>query len=120
MSSARPFVSNTTRPSRTTFHRTDNDMLIAYSRRSEDGKNLLLVVVNLDPHHAQSGWVDLDLRALGLAPDAAFQAHDLIGDARYVWRGARNFVSLDPASMPAQIFVIRRHLRTERSFEYYL
>ncbi len=71
----------------TTFHRTDNDMLIAYSRRSQDGQNLLLAVVNLDPHHVQSGWMDLDLGALGLAPDTAFQAHDLIGDARYVWRG---------------------------------
>jgi starch synthase (maltosyl-transferring) len=104
----------------TIFHRTDNDMLIAYSRRSEDAQNLLLAVVNLDPHHAQSGWVDLDLPALGLAADTAFQAHDLIGDARYVWRGARNFVSLDPASMPAQIFRLRHHVRTERNFEYYL
>ncbi|HXU63603.1 MAG TPA: maltotransferase domain-containing protein [Polyangia bacterium] len=104
----------------TTFHRTDNDTLICYSRRSEDGQNLLLIVVNLDPHHAQSGWVDLDLPALGLTPDASFQAHDLIGDGRYLWRGARNFVSLDPAAMPAQIFRLRHHLRTERSFEYYL
>ncbi len=104
----------------TVFHRTDNDTLLCYSRREPDGDNVLLVVVNLDPHHAQSGWLDLDLAALGIAPDAGFQAHDLIGDGRYLWRGSRNFVSLEPSSMPAQIFRLRHHLRTERSFEYYL
>jgi len=104
----------------TVFHRTDNDMLLCYSRRSAQDDNVLLVVVNLDPHHAQSGWLDLDLWELGIAPDAAYQAHDLIGDGRYLWRGPRNFVSLEPSSMPAQIFRLRHHLRTERSFEYYL
>jgi starch synthase (maltosyl-transferring) len=104
----------------TVFHPTDNDTLICYSRRSDDGESLLLVVVNLDFYHAQSGWLTLDLRALGMEPNASFQAHDLIGDARYLWRGARNFVSLDPAVMPAHIFRIRHHVRSERSFEYYL
>ncbi len=104
----------------TVFHPTDNDALICYSRRSDDSQNLLLIAVNLDPHHPQSGWVDLDLDALGIPADAAFQAHDLIGDGRYLWRGARNFISLDPGAMPAQIFRLRHHLRTERNFEYYL
>ncbi len=104
----------------TRFHRTDNEMLICYSRQSADGENRLLVVVNLDPHHNQSGWIDLDLHALGVGPDEGFQVHDLIGDGRYLWRGPRNFVSLDPGAMPAQIFRLRHHLRTETSFEYYL
>jgi starch synthase (maltosyl-transferring) len=106
----------------TRFHETDNESLLCYSRRGEGGDeaNTLLVVVNLDPHHAQSGWLDLDVEALGIAPDASFQVHDLVGDARYLWRGARNFVRLDPAVMPAQIFRVRRHVRSERSFEYYL
>ncbi len=103
----------------TAFHPTDNDTLLCYSRRAEDG-DTLLVVVNLDPHHTQSGWVSLELSSLGLEPEATFQVHDLLGDARYLWRGARNFVKLDPAVMPAQIFRIRRHVRSERTFEYYL
>ena len=82
--------------------------------------NRLLIVVNLDPHHTQSGWVDLDLHALGIGADEGFQVHDQIGDGRYLWRGPRNFVSLDPGAMPAQIFRLRHHVRSETSFEYYL
>jgi starch synthase (maltosyl-transferring) len=46
--------------------------------------------------------------------------HDLIGDARYQWRAGRNFVVLHPHAMPAHLFVVRRHVRSEHSFEYYL
>jgi starch synthase (maltosyl-transferring) len=110
----------------TTFHQTDNDALLCYSRSAQGGDgetdrdDALLIVVNLDPHHEQSGWVVLDLRSLGLQAEDTFQVHDLLGDARYLWRGSRNFVKLDPAVMPAQIFRIRRHVRSERTFEYYL
>jgi len=106
----------------TVFHETDNDLLICYSRQSEiDGEaSTLLVVVNLDPHHSHSGWLSLDLNALGLSPEAGFQVHDLISDARYLWKGSRAFVTLDPAAMPAHIFRVRRHVRSERTFEYYL
>lgn len=114
----------------TIFHETDNDALLCYSRRASeeggeqgrenDGDDMLLIVVNLDPHHEQSGWVILDLGPLGLQAGDTFQVHDLLGDARYLWRGSRNFVKLDPTVMPAQIFRIRRHVRSERTFEYYL
>jgi starch synthase (maltosyl-transferring) len=34
--------------------------------------------------------------------------HDLLSDTRYTWRGGRNYVHLDPAVMPAHLFVVRR------------
>jgi starch synthase (maltosyl-transferring) len=108
------------RLSGTVFHPTDNEMLLSYSRASEDGSNVLLVVVNLDPHHRQTGWVALDLGALGVPPDAAYQVHDLVGDARFLWRGPRAYVDLDPRVMPVHIFRVRHLVRSERSFEYYL
>ncbi|CAM5682572.1 Alpha-1,4-glucan:maltose-1-phosphate maltosyltransferase [Streptomyces fumanus] len=46
------------------FHRTDNDALIAYSKRS--GPDAVLVVVNLDPHHTQEATISLDMPQLGL------------------------------------------------------
>jgi starch synthase (maltosyl-transferring) len=46
------------------FHPTDNDMLIAYSKRQGDDR--VLVVVNLDPHHVQSGFVNVAMEPLGL------------------------------------------------------
>ena len=72
------------------------DALVAYSKRSPDGENTILTVVNLDPHHVQAGWLELDAAALGIGEDEAFQVHDLLGGGRYLWRGRRNYVELDP------------------------
>jgi starch synthase (maltosyl-transferring) len=100
------------------FHKTDNDFVIAYSKHA--GDNVMLCVVNLDPHHTHRAWLDLDLAAIGLAANESFQVHDLLGGARFTWRGSRNFVELEPTAMPAHIFEIRRYVRTENQFEYYL
>ena len=94
----------------------DNEQLLCFSKVI-DGEGVV-VVVNLDPQHAQSGWVDLPLEDLGIE-DEAYQMHDLISDERYQWTGARNFVRLDPHVMPAHVFRLRRHLRSERDFDYY-
>jgi starch synthase (maltosyl-transferring) len=65
---------------------------------------MILVVVNLDPRNVQSGWVSVDLNELKLGNNEAYQVHDLLTEARYVWRGSRNFVQLDPSILPAHIF----------------
>jgi starch synthase (maltosyl-transferring) len=102
------------------FHHTDNELLLAYSKTSADGSNVVLVIVNLDPRHRQSGWVELDLAALGVRADETFQLHDQLGDARYLWRDRRNYVELDPETMPAHVFRVRRRTHTEQTFEYFL
>ena len=102
------------------FHGVDNDQLICYSKAEEDRSGAVLTVVNLDPHHRQSGWVALKLDELGVEPEENFQAHDLLSGARYVWRGAHNYVELDPQVCPAHIFRIRRRMHTERDFDYFL
>jgi starch synthase (maltosyl-transferring) len=102
-----------------TFHRTDNENLLAYSKRSPDGEDRILCVVNLDPWQVQAGWTDLDLEALGLGPDEDFWVHDLLSDARYGWRGPRNYVELNPGVVPAHVFHVMRHARSERDFEAY-
>jgi starch synthase (maltosyl-transferring) len=102
------------------FHPIENTQLIAYSKTTEDLANIILVVVNLDPHYTQSGWLDLPLDYFGLDPHQAFQAHDLITDSRHLWQGARNYVELNPHSMPAHILRIRRRVRSERDFDYFM
>ncbi len=102
------------------FHETDNPSLICYSKTADDSSNAIVVVVNLDPLHTQSGWIQLDLNSLGLDANHAFQAHDLLGDGRYLWQGPRNYVELVPESLPAHILSLRRWVRTERDFDYYL
>jgi starch synthase (maltosyl-transferring) len=99
------------------FHDTDNEQLICYSKHSEDLDNVILVVVNLDPRHTQSGWVELDLGELGFDRDESYQVHDLLTDARYLWQGRRNYVELNPHVVPAHIFRLRTRVRKEQDFE---
>jgi starch synthase (maltosyl-transferring) len=102
------------------FHAVDNEQMIAYSKTNSASENVILVVVNLDPHHAQAGWLNLALNALGIEPDTAYQVHDLLTHERYLWNGPKNYVRLDPAFVPAAIFRLRRRVRTERDFDYFL
>ncbi len=102
------------------FHQVDNEKLIAYSKNTEDLSNIIVVVVNLDPHHRHTGWLELDLEALGILPQQPYQMHDLLGDARFLWYGSKNYVELDPQVVPAHIFRLRRRVRTERDFDYFM
>jgi len=90
------------------FHYIDNPMLICYSKTTDDLSNAIVAIVNLDPFQRQTGWVHLDLAALGLTADRAFQVHDLLGEGRYMWQGSRNYVDLTPESLPAHILRIGR------------
>ncbi|MGC2637256.1 MAG: alpha-1,4-glucan--maltose-1-phosphate maltosyltransferase [Acidobacteriaceae bacterium] len=101
------------------FHPTDNSYLIAYSKSSFDGSNVMLTVVNLDPFHTQMGWVDLDLDALHVRTGETFQVHDQLTGARYLWQGSHNYVELSPQAIPAHIFRVLRRVRSEKDFDYY-
>ncbi|MBS0182610.1 MAG: alpha-1,4-glucan--maltose-1-phosphate maltosyltransferase [Nitrospira sp.] len=92
------------------FHHVDNEELVVYSKRSVDGVNVTLTVVNLSPHSVHSGWVHLDLGALGLQADKPFQVKDLLTEAYYTWQGPRNYVQLDPHVLPAHIFLVQSNL----------
>jgi starch synthase (maltosyl-transferring) len=100
------------------FHPTDNDQLLCYSKSR--GENVVITVVNVDPYSTQAGHIDLDLEAMGVDSKRPFQVHDLLSGARHTWHAPRNHVQLNPGVVPAHIFRIRRRVRTERDFEYYL
>jgi starch synthase (maltosyl-transferring) len=100
------------------FHNTSNDEIICYSKAA--GENVILTVVSVDPHNTQAAWLDLDLGALQLDANRPFQVHEVMSGARYTWHGPRNYVQLNPHVVPAHIFRIRRKVRTERDFEYFL
>jgi len=102
------------------FHAVDNEQLIAYSKMSDDLLNIVVVVVNLDPQRTQSGMVDLPLDLFHLDSGQPYQMHDLLTDAKYVWRGPRNYVELDPQKLPAHVFCIRRRVRTENGVDYFV
>ena len=104
------------------FFPTDNEQIICYGKTTPDLSNVVVVVVNLDPYHTQSGWVRIPAGELGLGSgdDEGYQVHELIGEARYLWHGDSNFVILDPHASPAQVFRVRRKVKTERDFDYYM
>jgi starch synthase (maltosyl-transferring) len=102
------------------FHETENEQLISYSKESEDGSNLIVVVVNLDPHYTQSGFVNLPLEELGIPHDRGFEAEDLLTGARYMWNGPRNYVELKPSKLPGHILRIDPRLKIETDFDYFL
>jgi starch synthase (maltosyl-transferring) len=102
------------------FCKIDNEQLIAYLKLDAASGNAILSIVNLDPHQPQSGWVDLDIEALNFDADQPYQVHDLLSDQRYVWRGRYNYVLLDPNRSPAHVFRLRKRVRSEKDFDYYL
>ena len=98
----------------------DNEQMIAYAKATPDLSNIVVCVVNLDPHHVQSGWLQLDPAALGMAPQQSYQMFDAISGAHFLWHGDRNFVSLDPQRSPVHVMQLRRHLKREHDFDYFL
>ena len=75
-----------------TFHNTESEAIIAYSKR--EGKNLILVVVNLDPSYSQGTVVHWDMSALGIE-SSSFTVKDLLDGKSFDW-SEHQFVQLDP------------------------
>jgi starch synthase (maltosyl-transferring) len=102
------------------FHTADNPQVLFYSRMTAARDNILLFVVNLDPHHVQSAYLEVPVEEFGWMEGETYQVHDLMTDQRYVWSGRRAFVQLDPQSSPAHVFRVRRWVGREQEFDYYV
>jgi starch synthase (maltosyl-transferring) len=90
------------------FNQADNDAILFYGKITRARDNIIFVAVNLDPDRMQSGFVYVPIEEFGLADGEAYQMHDLLSDARYLWRGRRNYIELHPDVQPAHIFRLRR------------
>jgi starch synthase (maltosyl-transferring) len=88
------------------FLNTDFDGILAYRRSAPNDE--LVVTVNLDPHAAHETMLELPLEKLGLTEHEPYQMTDLLGGARYTWRGRRNYVKLDPNERVAHVFRVTR------------
>src|SRR5260370_40451188 len=89
------------------FHRVDNDALMAFCQRYDSTGDTVLVVVTLDPYSAREASTALDMPALGLAWHDRFAVHDEMTGANYEW-GHSNYVRLDPHAEPAHVFAVHR------------
>ncbi|MGZ5400271.1 MAG: alpha-1,4-glucan--maltose-1-phosphate maltosyltransferase [Nocardioides sp.] len=92
-----------------TIHPTDDDHVLAFSKRATlpDGRSdVVVVVVNLDPHATRETVVHLDLPAMGLDRTDSFVVHDEITGETWSW-GEHNYVRLDPGHEPAHLLTVR-------------
>ena len=82
----------------------DNPQLLCYVKWNDDRSNRIIVVVNLDPHNTQSGWVQVPLADLRIEGDAQYMVNDVLSDRQYTWKGEWNYVELRPFEMPVHVF----------------
>lgn len=93
----------------TQFCAIENNQIIAYLKATEDLSNIILVVVNLDPHGTQNGYVQLPKSTLKLGDKINVKLHDLITDEYYTWTQEWNFVDINPHKMPFHLFKLEIH-----------
>ncbi len=101
------------------FQQVENDLVLYFTKMTEARDNILLIVVSLDPFHAQDAFIHVPVEQFGWLEGDAYQVHDLLSDERYLWTGWRNFVRLTP-ERPAHIFRVRRRSHTERDVEHFM
>jgi starch synthase (maltosyl-transferring) len=70
--------------------------------------NDLLIAVNLDPKRAHDTMVHVPLEELDIPEGQPYVVEDLLTGARYTWKGARNYIRLDPAIEPAHVLRVHR------------
>ena len=94
------------------FHNVDNPQILCYSKSAppDEGEppNVVLIAVNLDPLNEQAGWIDLDLKQLGIGHNENFDVEDLLTGTHYRWHDRSNYVALRPQIMPAHVFRVTR------------
>jgi len=86
------------------FHPVDDENVICYSKRTDDARNIVVTVVNLDPKRAHSVVIELPLEEWGIGPRRAFPVEDLLNESKSRWRGKRQELRLDPKASPAAVF----------------
>jgi len=102
------------------FFEAENDAVLFYGKMTEARDNIILVVVNLDPYQPRDSFINVPVEEFGWLEGESYQVHDLLTDERFLWRGRRNFVKLDPHTRPAHIFRLRRWVSREQDFDYFL
>jgi starch synthase (maltosyl-transferring) len=100
------------------FHETDHESLLCFTKTDAAGVGKpVIVVINLDPFERHSGFVDIDLAAIGLPYDAHYDVVDELGGVTYRWQENRNFVDLAPWSASAHIFTVHRVEESQTAFD---
>ena len=90
------------------FYNAFNEHILLYGRMTDGLDNFLLIAVNLDPHHIQSGNFEVPLWEFGLPDQAGVEAEDLLRDRRIHFHGKVQHLHLDPQVNPCEIWRLRQ------------
>lgn len=90
------------------FLGTRNDQMLAYMKWNNDKSNVVIVAVNLDPHHVQEDLLHFPGWQFGIQDWQTFQVRDLITGDKFHWKGQHHYIRLDPNVEPAHIFLLNR------------
>ena len=88
------------------FCHTESEDIIAYIKRdaATDKPRHLLAVVNVNPHKVVETMVHVPLATFGILPGKEYRVRDLLTGTTYTWRGAQNYVRLDPSDKVGHLF----------------
>jgi starch synthase (maltosyl-transferring) len=89
------------------FHHSNNDQILCWSKVDRAADDVMLMVVNLDPHQTHEDTLALDLPALGFDWNESYEAFDELTGMTFMWSGAHPYVRLDPG-LPAHVLHLRR------------
>jgi len=90
------------------FLPTHGDHILAYAAWTNDLSDILIFVVNLDPYAVHDDTVRLPLQEWGIDAWQTYQVKDLLTEEKYYWKGAENYVRLDPFYEPAHILRLKK------------
>ena len=90
-----------------TIHSSDDENVLVFSKRGR-ATDIVIVVVNLDPHGARETTVHLNMPALGHGL-ARHASPSTTRSPAQTWNwGEHNYVRLDPGHEPAHILSVRK------------
>lgn len=100
------------------FYQTDSEDVLFFGKL--DGRNSVLVAVNLDPFRVIEAKLRIPLGLFGIDQGQSYLIHELLSEEMSISQSEWNSVTLDPQTAPARIYRIRPWLRREADFDYYL
>nr|CAX84126.1 Alpha amylase, catalytic region [uncultured bacterium] len=98
------------------FFRSDNPNILFYGKVTPDKRNVILVVVNVDPFNAHEGAIYIPLEEIGIRQGDHFELQELIAGGKYLLQDRHFHVKLEP-SQPAWIFRVDKWEQKEQDFD---
>ncbi len=89
------------------FLNSSDPNILAYTKISADGANIVIIVVNLDPHGAHEDTIELPLGEFGVAVDSEFLLEEALTERAVSCRGAYQRFHLEPETNPALVFCLK-------------